>query len=105
MDYKEASKEVTTKKPKENYVLITLGYGNKLVLPHKDGIAFMTSLTNAEQFKDEYGSNPCIEGLDTEGYKITPLFAEEYQLIKISTLMGISLKELKENLKQKEERA
>ena len=60
MKYEDAVKKVQTKKPTDNYMIIETGYNNKLLLPYKDGIALMSALVNAEEFKDSYGENPRI---------------------------------------------
>lgn len=86
----EASKKVQAKKPKENYLVVSLGYNSKLVFPHKEGMLFLQSLTNAEQLHDGYGERHHISGMSRDALKTEVMSAEEYDRIKIAALLNIT---------------
>lgn len=100
MDYKEAVKKVQAKKPKENLLLVTLGYDNKILLPHKDGIALLAALNSAEQFNDPYGKPHSITEMDRSKITIAQMSHEEYERYKIAALLGITVEEVKEHALQ-----
>lgn len=95
MDLAEATKKVQAKKPKDNYMIIQGSYGNKLVLPYKDGLAFIAAVGNAEQLEESY-QQPCrINPLDTHTFTFRTMSWEEYEDYKIAALLNISVTELK----------
>ena len=96
MDYATAVKKVQARKAKENYLLVTLGYDNKVVLPYKDGIAFITSMSNAEQFNDPYNKEHNISELDKDKITMKPMSQEEYERYKIAALLNMTVAEVKE---------
>ena len=96
MDYAEAVKKVQAKKLKENFLLIEMAYDKKLIMPYKEGVAFISSLANAEQLNDPYSKPKTITGLDREAIKSSVLSYEEYERIKIAALLNISLEEVKQ---------
>ncbi len=96
MDYKEALKKIGEKKHKENFLVIELDYSNKIVLPYKEGIAFMGSLANAENLSDRYGQNKSIGPLGMDSIKTYILSAMEYEQIKIAALLNVTLDEVKQ---------
>lgn len=96
MEYSEALKKVSQKTNKENYLLLTLGYDNKILLPHKDGIALMAALANAEQFNDPYNKTHSITELDKDKIKIGTFSHEEYLRYKIAALLNMTIDEVKE---------
>lgn len=95
MEYAEALKEVQTKKPKENYLGIEISHDVKIVLPFKDGMAFITSLANAEQLKDGWGEKGHILSFDRTVLRTFVLSSEEYTRHKIATLLAIHVDEVK----------
>lgn len=96
MDYLQAIKAVQTKKPKENFLVIEFGYDCKIVLPYKDGMAFMTSFTNAEQLSEKYNEPHRIVGFKRDLLTIRIMSGEEYEQYKIAALLNISIDEVKE---------
>ena len=95
MDYQEALKKIQVKKVKENFLLITFSYDLKLVLPYKDGVAFLNALANAEQLHDPYQKQHNIAELDRSKIAISPMSHEEYERYKIAALLNISVEEVK----------
>ena len=94
--YAEAAKKVSAKKPKENYLVIDLSYDLKVLLPYKDGVAFMASLANAERLCTPYGGPQRITELDRDcGIKSYLMSAEEYERFKIAALLNISPEDVK----------
>lgn len=73
-----------------------MAYDKKLIMPYKEGVAFMSSLANAEQLNDPYSKPKSITGLDREAIKSSVLSYDEYERIKISTLLNITLDEVKQ---------
>lgn len=96
MDYKEALKQVqATKKPKENFFLIQIGYDFKILIPHKDGIAFMTSLASAEQLNEPYKEPHRITEVEKDKIRFSTFSHEDYERYKIAALLGITHEEVK----------
>jgi hypothetical protein len=96
MDYKQALKLVQGSKTKENLMAIKLDYSKRLILPYKDGLAFLSALNNAEKLSSEYGSSPRIEAIDREFIEFTVMSHEEYEQIKIANLLQVTLEEVKQ---------
>ena len=89
-----AEKEVKARKPAENFMVISMGYSSKLVLPYKAGVALMAALENAEFFKDSWSDTCQIIPLERDSISIGFLSIQEYQQIKIANLLGVSLKDI-----------
>lgn len=95
MEYAEALKKVTANKPKENYMVITLSYNSKIVLPYKDGVAFMQTLVNAEQLHEPYQEQHRISELRRDAISTTVMPHAEYVRFKIAALLGVEPEEVK----------
>ena len=95
MDYQEALKEVQSKVPKQNYLVMSFGYGNKYVLPYKDGMALMASMVNAEQLHEPYGEQHRITGVERGAVETHVMSHDAYTRIKIAALLGITPDEVK----------
>jgi hypothetical protein len=93
MDYKDAKKAVQADKPRENYLKIKLAWDDFLILPYKDGLAFMASLAQARVVSLGYSSPPEINGLG-ERFETLSMTAEEYDRIKIAALLRVQLKDI-----------
>lgn len=98
-DYLEAVKKITVLKPKENFMVIELYYDNKLVLPYKDGITFLSAMSNAEYLKESYSEPHRISGITRDVFKTTVMSSEDYNRYKIAALLNITIDELKEHEK------
>lgn len=96
MDIKEAIKTVQAKKSKENFLVIEFNYDKKLVLPHKDGVAFLAALAQAEQLKEPYNEPHSISGVERDIYRTFALSHEEYEQYKVASLLGISISDVRE---------
>jgi hypothetical protein len=92
--YLAAAKEIKSKKPPENYLVVTLNYDTKLILPHKAGLAFMAAIENAEVFKDSYSDRCRIIPLERDSINSSFMSDTEYQQIKIANLMDVSLSDI-----------
>lgn len=97
MDFKEALKKVQAKKARENYLVFTFGYDNKIILPHKDGVALVACMANAEQLYDPYNGKHYIGEMEKTKVQIGQLSQEEYERYKIAALLDISLDEVKQH--------
>lgn len=84
------------KKPEDNMMLIEVGYGNKCVFPHADGLKFIESIKNAEALVEDYNKPPRIEPIDRARFVISMLSSHEYNQIKMASLLGVTLNEIKE---------
>ena len=96
MNYEQAVKKVRAAKTKENYLVIEMGYDNTIVLPHKDGIAFLNALTSAEQLEESYNKPHRINPIERNKIKTQLMAAEEYESFKIAALLNITPAEAKE---------
>lgn len=97
MDYKEAVKKVQARKTKEPFLVFKFGYSAKLVLPHKDGVAMLSSIATAEQLNDPYNEQHSIGPIDRGSIEVTQMSQEEYEHYKIAALLKISVGEAKEH--------
>jgi hypothetical protein len=95
MEYSEALKKVQAKKTKDNYLVICLGYDKKIVLPHKDGIALLAALSNAEQLFEPYQAQHSISPFERETLTSFVLSGHEYEQYKIAALLQITVAEAK----------
>ena len=90
MNYEEALKKVKADKPLDNFITITLGYGNVLLMPFTEGTAFLASLIHAERFMDEYNKAKRIEPFERDSISFRVMSRHEYQRLKIATLLNLS---------------
>ena len=98
MDYKEAVAKVQATKPKENYMMVTLSYSNKIILPYKDGVTLMTALSNAEQLHEPYNDQHHISGIERGAITSVLMSHDEYARFKIAALLGVSPDEVKRTM-------
>jgi hypothetical protein len=94
MDYAEALKKVQAFKSKDNYMAIKLSYECKMVLPYKDGVAFIQALNSAETLKEPYSEQHRITPFDRSSIEVTLLSNEEYVRIKVAALLGVKPSEV-----------
>lgn len=95
MDYNEALKKLQSTKTKENYMTFELSYDKKIVLPYRDGIAFLGALNTAESLKEPYGGDQHrITEFDRQSIVVKVLSHDEYIRIKIAALLGIKPEEV-----------
>lgn len=96
MTYAEALKKLNSKTKKSNYLLIKFGYDCKILLPYKDGLVFLDSLSNAEKFVEKY-NEPCrIVPMETNTIDCCILSGEEYEAHKIAALLNVTVDEVKQ---------
>lgn len=96
MDYDAAFKKVQGHKPKENYMMIALGYSNKIILPFKDGVTFMATLANAEQLHEPYNEQHRISEIERGSFTSAVMSHDEYVRVKIAALLGVAPSEVKQ---------
>lgn len=96
MDYPEALKVVQARKTKENYMLIRFSYDTQIILPYKEGLAFVASLTNAEQLEESYQKPHRINYFNKETLMIRIMSNHEYELYKIAALLNLTIAEVEE---------
>lgn len=105
MNLETATKQVRATKRNESYLVFTFNYGDRYVLPHKDGVALMQTLATAEQIPSYFPSDkpPEIKQMGSSSLRVEPMSPAEYEDIKIAALLGISLNDLQDARKPKEE--
>lgn len=94
MRYRTVSHHVRTQATQENYLIFEISYDKKLILPFKDGMAFINALQVAEELNDEYNKPPRITSLEKGKIRISTLSRKDYENIKISALLNVSLEEV-----------
>ena len=94
--YLDALKKVASTKPKENYLVIEVYYNDKIILPYKDGIAFLSTLANAESFKEDYSKAAVISSFNKDHLKTSIMSGEDYARYKIAALLNVTIDEIKE---------
>lgn len=96
MEFKEALKKVQSLKAKDNLIIVDNSWGNKLVFNYEDGLAFISALQKAELMEDPYDKDKRkrITGLNRD-IKFSLMSRTEYEQIKISMLMNVSLEDVK----------
>lgn len=77
-----------------NYLMITLGYNDGIILPYDDGVKLLACLKKAETYDNSY-RNEGIKPL--KGVKSEIVSSLDYSDIKMATLLGIPLEELIES--------
>lgn len=92
MNYEEAKKAVDLT-VKTGYMIIPLGYFTA-VLPHAEGIKLLESLKSAEQADSDYGTKT-ISPMQQDSISVKLLSHAQYQRIKISMLLGVTVDEVK----------
>lgn len=95
MTFEEAKKLVQSEKPKENYMILPFGYGCKLVVPYKDGVAIINALVNAEQYDKSYSSPTTITPIEVDSFSPSLLSKDDYQRIKMAMLLQVHPDDLK----------
>lgn len=97
--FEDVAKQVKAEKPKENLMVIPFGYDHKIVLPYKDGVKIIEALANAELLKEEYGEIAHFTGIERHHINLTLMSRDEYELIKIASVLQVDYKELKKQRK------
>lgn len=90
----EAEKKLKASKPREGYLLISMGYDRLLVLPHSQGTALLDALAHAEILVDRYSDSRRLEPLEENTFSVYPLSYQERDRIKMANLLGCSYSDL-----------
>mgnify|MGYP001053742819 CR=1 FL=1 len=91
MDYAAAIKKVKAEKTRENFMVISIEAS--LVLPHKDGVALLQALANAEKLP-RWSSTKAIEPLDRDSITTTPMSPQDYDRYKVAALLNVSYQDV-----------
>lgn len=78
---------------KSNYLLITLGYDNKLVLPYAQGMQLIQAMELAERLEDNYSQKGHLVPWNVNNLCVQVLSCEQYERIKMATLLNMSITE------------
>ena len=97
--FEDVAKQVKAEKPKENLMVIPFGYDHKIVLPYKDGVKIIEALANTEVLKEECGEIAHFTGIERHHLNPTLMSRDEYELIKIASVLQVDYKELKKQRK------
>lgn len=96
MELTEALKKVRAEKPKENFMLLEFSYNNKIIVPHKDGVAVLNALVNAERYQDDYNKPRRVVEVERDQFRSTALSYAEYERLKLAALLNLTPEEVKE---------
>lgn len=94
-DLNKAIKAIRAEKKTESYVRIDKDYNTFLVLPYKQGIAFMQALEGAEIFERYYSGSLRTKPI-SDMFTMRPMSRQEYEDYKVAELLGISYNEVKQ---------
>ena len=94
MTPEEALKKVQSEKPKDNFMLVNIGYDNNVIVPYKDGLAIVAALANAELLQEGYSEKTRITEFDRRTFNPKILSRAEYERIKMAMLLGVEPKDL-----------
>lgn len=94
MTYEEA--ELLVNKDQANYYLIvSFGYSTALILPYKDGLALLNSLSKAEMLASAFDENANILPIKRDVVRSTVLSQADYRDRKLATLLNVKVEDLK----------
>lgn len=96
LTYEEALKKVTAAKTRENFMLVRFGYSNTVLLTQPQGVAFLNALSQAESLSEDYGKPKRINEYERAGITVSLMSWQEYQRIKIATLLGTTPEAIKD---------
>lgn len=89
MNIDEARQQVRKTKPRENFMMVQVGYGNNIILPYSQGLKLVESLVTAEVYETPYQGIHTIKPLPQDTVTWKCMSADEYEDIKVSHLLGI----------------
>lgn len=93
-EYETALKQIYSKAPKENFLLIEFDYSKSLLLPYDDGLKFLSCLKQAELYTETYSKPKTIGPFNSDTFKTKVLSRKDYEDLKVSTLLGVTVEEL-----------
>ena len=89
MNIEEARKQVRTNKPRGNFIMVQIGYGNNIVLPFDQGIKLVEAMQYAEVYDTPYKGIHRIKPIPQDTVHWKCLSAQEYEDIKVAALLEI----------------
>lgn len=97
MNRSEVLKKVRGEKPKDSFMVIQIDGNVKLVLPHKNGLALLDALANAEKFSNRWDASAGhLVGLE-DGYVTSrSLSRQEYEAYKMAALLNCSIDDVRD---------
>lgn len=93
-EYKEALKEIYSKTPKDNFIVIEFDYNKSVLLPYEDGLKFLSCLRSAELYSEPYNKPKTIGPFDMAHFKTRVLSRKGYEDLKVAALLGVTVEEL-----------
>jgi len=95
MDYAQALKIVDENKPISGYLSINFGYSLSVILPYKEGLALLDTLSNAEKI-DDYGSGSPVRPLTKDDVRVTIISRSDYRKRKMAALLNVTIDALEQ---------
>lgn len=95
---KLTAKQLTelTKKTNDNFVIITLGYSDKYILPLTDALPVIAAMKNIEVYIENYNEKPKILSIDRE-VKFELMGHQKYIDTKTAMLLNVTIEELEKS--------
>lgn len=93
--YEKAKKTAQTVKKRDNYIVVRISYEASLILPYKEGLAFIQAMGGAEQLSTTYNKPHRIQSIDPELLKVGVMSPEDYDRYKIAALLNVTIDDLK----------
>lgn len=93
-DLIKARQAVSANECKDNYMVITFGYSDEIILPYKDGVSLMSTLNKAEQLSGSYDDKR-ISPIDKSIVEARIMSRANYELHKMAVILNVSVKDMK----------
>jgi len=81
MDIKEAQ-DLLNKPLEENYVILSFGYSDSIIVPFKDGIQIVNVLAKADTIKNNYSAGYSVEPIKKD-FEVKLISSSEYKEAKM----------------------
>jgi hypothetical protein len=81
------SKNKEAVKLDSNYMILTFGYGHKVILPYKDAIVLLGALEKGEMLSESYGKETTIKDFDKDSVTVAFMGFQEYAEIKLKSIL------------------
>lgn len=95
LTYQDALQRVRKETREDSYLLISLEYNKKLILPFKQGLKFLESLEEGYVLEDPYSSPSQVKRIDSDSLNFRVMSGAELLDHKASQLLDVPVKDLK----------
>lgn len=76
-----------------NYMVLKLGYNFNIILPYKDGIAFLAAMEKAEAIEKYYNGSGMKMSKNPQQVDSYTVSQKDYRIAKMNLLLGMDEKE------------